>query len=56
MSEPELKSELSKLKASLFDLRRQISLRQLKDSKSISVTRHNVARIETVLSAKQKEG
>jgi ribosomal protein L29 len=56
MSVIELQDELGKQKSHLFDFHRQGQLRQLNDYKSISVTRHNIARILTLISVKQKEG
>jgi len=55
MSEPELQVELKKQRQNLFDYRRQAALHQLKDHQSLIVTRHNIARILTVLGAKEKE-
>ena len=50
----ELKEELVSLKKELFNLRFQNATNQLDNSSRISEVRKNIARIETVLSAKAK--
>ncbi|KAA0228458.1 MAG: 50S ribosomal protein L29 [Fimbriimonadales bacterium] len=50
----ELAAMLKKEELALFNLRRQLGFREIKDTTSQKVQRHNIARIKTVLTEKGK--
>lgn len=49
----ELETMLKKEEMNLFELRRKAGFRELKDTTSMKVQRHNIARIHTVLTQKR---
>ena len=49
----DLKSELSNLKESLFNQRFRNSLGQLEDTSQLKKMRHDIARIKTILRARE---
>ena len=49
MSSDELEHKLEELKRHLFDLRSQAVSETLEDSKSMRNTKHDIARVKTVL-------
>ncbi|HWP31702.1 MAG TPA: 50S ribosomal protein L29 [Fimbriimonadales bacterium] len=51
----ELEEMLQNERLALFELRRKMALRDLKDVKSVMMQRHNIARILTVITEKRKE-
>jgi len=51
----ELEEMLRSERFALFELRKKMALRDLKDVKSVMMQRHNIARILTVIAEKQKE-
>jgi len=51
----ELQELLEKERAALYDLRRRIALRETQDTASVKTTRHNIARIMTILTEKQRQ-
>lgn len=51
----ELETMLEKERAALYDMRRKSAMRDLKDTRSLTVQRHNIARILTIITEKQKE-
>lgn len=51
---PELEDMLAKEKADLFKARRDLVFRQMTDTASLKVRRHNIARILTVISEKKQ--
>lgn len=51
----ELEEMAEKERAALYDLRRRLALRETQDTSSVKTTRHNIARILTVLSEKKRE-
>lgn len=51
----ELEEVVEKERAALYDLRRRLALRETQDTSSVKTTRHNIARILTVLSEKKRE-
>ncbi|MCE9558111.1 MAG: 50S ribosomal protein L29 [Armatimonadetes bacterium] len=53
-SVPELEEMLLKEKADLYKARRDLVFRQMTDISSLSVRRHNIARILTVITEKKK--
>ncbi|MFN8220673.1 MAG: 50S ribosomal protein L29 [Fimbriimonadales bacterium] len=53
-SVPELEEMLAQEKASLYKARRDLVFRQLTDTASIKARRHNIARINTVITEKQR--
>ena len=53
-SVPELEEMLAQEKASLYNARRDLVFRQLTDTASIKARRHNIARINTVITEKQR--
>jgi large subunit ribosomal protein L29 len=50
----ELDQVLKQEQAALFALRRDLALRQTSDRASLMTTRHNIARVKTVMTEKQK--
>ncbi|GIV03421.1 MAG: hypothetical protein KatS3mg015_2251 [Fimbriimonadales bacterium] len=52
---PELRELVEKERAALYDLRRRLALRETQDTAAIKVTRHNIARILTILTEKERE-
>ncbi len=54
LSVPELEGKLAQERAALFKARRDLVLRQLTDTSSLSVRRHNIARILTIISEKKR--
>jgi ribosomal protein L29 len=53
-SVPELEEMLLKEKADLYKARRDLVFRQMTDTASLKVRRHNIARIMTVISEKKR--
>lgn len=49
MNEQELNDQLKELKSELFNLRFQMATGQLQNPVSIRETRHNIARVKTIL-------
>ncbi len=52
-SVPELEELLLQEKASLYKARRDLVFRQMTDTASLKVRRHNIARINTVITEKK---
>lgn len=52
-SVPELEEMLAKEKADLYKARRDLVFRQLTDTASLKVRKHNIARINTVITEKK---
>jgi len=52
-SVPELEQLLAEQKAELYKARRDLVLRQMTDVASLKVRRHNIARINTLISEKK---
>lgn len=52
-SVPELEELLVQEKASLYKARRDLVFRQMTDTASLKVRRHNIARINTVITEKK---
>jgi len=55
-SVPELEALLQSERAALYKARRDLVFRQIVDVKSLSVRRHNIARILTVIGEKKRGG
>jgi large subunit ribosomal protein L29 len=55
-SVPELEELLEKEKAALYKARRDLVFRQMTDTASLKVRRHNIARIHTVIAEKKRGG
>lgn len=53
-SVPELEEMLLQEKADLYKARRDLVFRQMTDTASLKVRRHNIARIMTVISEKKR--
>ncbi|MBL8047346.1 MAG: 50S ribosomal protein L29 [Chthonomonas sp.] len=53
-SVPELEEMLAREKADLFKARRDLVFRQMTDTASLKVRRHNIARILTLISEKKR--
>ena len=53
-SVPELDEMLKKERAVLYKARRDLVLRQMTDTASLKVRRHNIARIMTIITEKQR--
>lgn len=51
----ELEEMVEKERAALYDLRRRLALRETQDTSAVKATRHNIARILTVLTEKKRE-
>jgi large subunit ribosomal protein L29 len=51
---PELEELLKQERAGLYKARRDLVFRQLTDTASLKVRRHNIARILTIISEKQR--
>lgn len=51
----ELEEMVEKERAALYDLRRRLALRETQDTSSVKTTRHNIARILTVITEKKRE-
>lgn len=51
----ELEEMLKNERLALFELRKKMALRDLKDVRSVMMQRHNIARILTVITEKRKE-
>lgn len=51
----ELEEMVEKERAALYDLRRRLALRETQDTSAVKATRHNIARILTVLTEKMRE-
>ncbi len=49
----DLEAMLQKEEVNLFELRRKAGFRELKDTTSVKVQRHNIARIKTILTEKR---
>lgn len=49
----DLEAMLKKEEMNLFELRRKAGFRELKDTSSMKVQRHNIARIHTILTEKR---
>ncbi|MBV6457246.1 MAG: 50S ribosomal protein L29 [Fimbriimonadaceae bacterium] len=52
----ELEEMVRQERADLFKARRDLVFRQLTDTASLKIRRHNIARVLTVIAEKQKEG
>ena len=52
-SVPELEEMLLQEKASLYKARRDLVFRQMTDTASLKVRRHNIARIQTLITEKK---
>jgi large subunit ribosomal protein L29 len=53
-SVPELEELLAKEKAALYKARRDLVFRQMTDTASLKVRRHNIARILTIIEEKKR--
>jgi ribosomal protein L29 len=53
-SVPELEEMVSKERADLYKARRDLVLRQLTDTASLKVRRHNIARLLTIITEKKR--
>lgn len=53
-SVPELEEMLSKERADLYKARRDLVFRQITDTASLKVRRHNIARILTMINEKKR--
>ncbi len=51
---PELEEMLTKERAALYKARRDLVFRQMLDTSSLKVRRHNIARILTVITEKKR--
>lgn len=51
----ELEEMVEKERAALYDLRRRLALRETQDTSSVKATRHNIARILTVITEKKRQ-
>ena len=56
LSVPELRQRLEEARRELFNLRVQLSLRQLENYKRIKAVRHEIARLLTILGERQRQG
>ena len=56
LSAPELRQRLEEARRELFNLRVQLSLRQLENYKRIKAVRHEIARLLTILGERQRQG
>lgn len=54
MSENELRDKESELKRTLFNFRFQLSMGQQDNTAALKETRHDIARVKTVLSERRK--
>ncbi len=55
-SVPELEAMLLSERAALYKARRDLVFRQITDTKSLKVRRHNIARILTLIGEKKRGG
>jgi large subunit ribosomal protein L29 len=55
-SVPELETMLNEERAALYKARRDLVFRQITDTSSIKVRRHNIARILTLIDEKKRGG
>lgn len=55
-SVPELETMLTEERAALYKARRDLVFRQITDTSSIKIRRHNIARILTVIDEKKRGG
>jgi len=55
-SVPELEQALTQERASLYKARRDLVFRQMTDTASLKVRRHNIARILTLIGEKKRGG
>lgn len=55
-SVPELEEALAQERASLYKARRDLVFRQMTDTASLKVRRHNIARILTLIGEKKRGG
>ena len=55
-SVPELEEMVSKERAELYKARRDLVFRQITDTASLKVRRHNIARILTLIEEKKRGG
>ncbi len=55
-SVPELEAMLTEERAALYKARRDLVFRQITDTSTIKVRRHNIARILTVIEEKKRGG
>jgi ribosomal protein L29 len=53
-SDDDLEAMLAKEQQALYDMRRKAGFRDLKDTTSLKVQRHNIARLHTVIAEKQR--
>lgn len=53
-SVPELEEMVKQERAALYKARRDLVFRQMTDVKSLAVRRHNIARILTIITEKQR--
>lgn len=53
---PELEQMLAKERADLYKARRDLVFRQITDTASLKVRRHNIARIQTLIGEKKRGG
>ncbi|MEJ5252399.1 MAG: 50S ribosomal protein L29 [Armatimonadota bacterium] len=56
LSLPELHQRLQQERERLFQLRQNKAMRKLGDTASIRITRHNIARLLTIINEKQRAG
>ncbi len=54
LSLPELQQRLQQEMERLFQLRQNKAMRKLSDTASIRITRHNIARLHTIITEKQR--
>ncbi len=55
MTTKELEQKLDELRTELYRLRVQKAIAQLKDTSSLTMTRRNIARIQTILREKRQQ-
>jgi large subunit ribosomal protein L29 len=56
LSVAELRQRLEEARRELFNLRLQLAMRQLENYKRIKEVRHDIARMLTILTEKQRQG
>lgn len=56
LSAAELRQRIEEARRELFNLRLQLAMRQLENYKRIKEVRHDIARMLTILTEKQRQG
>jgi large subunit ribosomal protein L29 len=51
----ELEEAVAKERASLYDVRRKLSFREIKDTNAVKTHRHNIARLLTLITEKRSK-